>query len=307
MVVSSGLQVAETAEAYQILRAQWQEQTIALVPTMGALHEGHAALIRQARILADKVVVSIFVNPLQFGPSEDLSRYPRPLDADLALCESLGVDVVFHPTVEVMYPEGMSNVTKVIPPASLTDSLCGAYRPGHFTGVATVVLKLFNVLRPTLAIFGEKDAQQLAVIRKMVKDLHVPVEIVGHPIIREANGLALSSRNRYLSMDAEKQAALALIRILQRVAKQAKQANALDAQAILAQSSQQVVSEMQSEIPEMNHPDFFRIQYLEAVDAGTFVPAKTLKPGVKLLIAAYVKDVRLIDNLDLHKFSSWSN
>ena len=162
------MQVISTAAEYDAIYQQWQGRQVALVPTMGALHEGHLALIRLARQVADVVVVSIFVNPLQFGPQEDLSQYPRPLGQDLALCRELGVDAVFTPSVAVLYPEGMDNVTTVVPPARLTERFCGEFRPGHFTGVATVVLKLFNLLRPQVAVFGEKDAQQLMVIRQMV-------------------------------------------------------------------------------------------------------------------------------------------
>jgi pantoate--beta-alanine ligase len=290
------MQVVSTAIEYEALYRQWQGQTIALVPTMGALHEGHAALIRKARELADIVVVSIFVNPLQFGPQEDLSRYPRPKKQDLALCQTLGADAVFHPSVETMYPEGMENVTKVIPPASLTDCLCGAYRPGHFVGVATVVLKLFNLIRPTMAVFGEKDAQQLAIIRKMVSDLQISVEIIGYPIVRHADGLALSSRNSYLKSEAEKNAALLLSRILRRIADVVRQS----AQPLPVRETMQGI--VQSELQKLQpvpSDNLFRLQYLEAVDAKSFEPSDTLNAGVKLLIAAYVGDVRLIDNLDI--------
>lgn len=297
------MQVITTASEYEDLLQQWRSETIALVPTMGALHEGHAALIREARELADIVVVSIFVNPLQFGPQEDLSRYPRPKEQDLALCESLGADVVFYPTVETMYPSGMENVTKVIPPAALTDKLCGAYRPGHFTGVATVVLKLFNLICPNFAIFGEKDAQQLAVIRKMAKDLQLSVQIIGHPIVREANGLALSSRNSYLKTDAEKQAALGLNRILQKVVEAVQSGNLdianVSAREAMDRIAQTEVTTLRSQFGITNDSPLFQLQYLEAVDSETFESAEYLKPGVKLLIAAYVNDIRLIDNLDI--------
>ncbi|HEY9746094.1 MAG TPA: pantoate--beta-alanine ligase [Oculatellaceae cyanobacterium] len=289
--------LVSTAAEYAAIAQHWKAQKVALVPTMGALHEGHAALIRKARELADVVVVSIFVNPLQFGPQEDLSRYPRQLEKDMALCDSLGVDVVFHPSVEVLYPNGMDNLTRVIPPSQLTDGLCGAFRPGHFTGVATVVLKLFNLLRPELAVFGEKDAQQLAVIRQMVADLHVPVEIVPCPTVRDVDGLALSSRNAYLQSAEEKRAALLLIRILREVREAALQVSEpLPARETLDSVSQRVIADFRQQEGAAVR---FEVQYLEAVDAQTFAPATVLKPGVKLLMAAYVNQVRLIDNLDI--------
>jgi pantoate--beta-alanine ligase len=297
------MQVITTASEYEALLQDWRSETIALVPTMGALHEGHAALIREARELADIVVVSIFVNPLQFGPQEDLSRYPRPKDQDLALCESLGTNVVFYPTVETMYPCGMENVTKVIPPAALTDKLCGAYRPGHFAGVATVVLKLFNLICPDFAVFGEKDAQQLAIIRKMVKDLQLSVQIVGHPIVRESNGLALSSRNSYLKTDAEKQAALGLSRILQKISEAVLSQNpnitARSARKAMDEIAQAEIDLLKNQLGVDGDLSLFQLQYLEAVDTETFENVEYLKSGVKLLIAAYVNEVRLIDNLDI--------
>ncbi len=284
----------ETIAEYEGLRQQWQGKKVALVPTMGALHEGHQALIRQACQLADVVVVSIFVNPLQFGPKEDLAAYPRPLEKDLAICKTLGVDAVFHPSAAEMYPAGMAQVTTVIPPASLTERYCGAARPGHFVGVATVVLKLFNIIKPQIAIFGEKDAQQLAVIRKMVADLHLPVEIIGHPTVRAENGLALSSRNQYFKTDAEKQAALILSRILNRV-QEGLSANGkgLPAEETLENASQSILKAWQD--PSV----LVQLQYLAAVNKDTFEPVTEITKGTRLLIAAYVNQVRLIDNLEL--------
>jgi len=170
-------------------------QTIALVPTMGCLHEGHATLIREARKLADIVVVSIYVNPLQFGPNEDFASYPRSLEADAAVCSDAGADIIFNPSN--LYPDGAPLVSLTV--SGLSDVLCGASRPGHFDGVATVVSILFNAVQPDMAVFGEKDWQQLAVIRRMVSDLHMPVEIIGIETVREKGGLAMSSRNRYLN------------------------------------------------------------------------------------------------------------
>lgn len=291
------MRVLSTILDYEAVYQQWQGtpgNKVALVPTMGALHEGHQALIRQARQCADVVVVSIFVNPLQFGPKEDLAAYPRPLEKDLAICRELGVDAVFHPLAEEMYPVGMAQVTTVVPPAGLTERYCGAARPGHFAGVATVVLKLFNIIRPQVAVFGEKDAQQLAVIRKMVQDLHLPVEIVGQPTVRDERGLALSSRNQYFKTEAEKEAALLLSRILNEVWLQLQErGNALPAEETLQSVSKRVLSEWTD--PSV----VFRLQYLAAVDQETFEPVSLLSKGVRLLIAAYVNQVRLIDNLEL--------
>jgi len=279
---------------YNALAAQWPAQTVALVPTMGALHDGHMALIRRAKDFADRVVVSIFVNPLQFGPQEDLNRYPRPLEQDLAICASLGVDAVFTPSPEMLYPEGLHNVTTVTPPDSLTDRFCGEFRPGHFTGVATVVLKLFNLLRPQMAVFGEKDAQQLMVIRKMVQDLHLPVEIVPHPTVREASGLALSSRNRFLQTPQEQEAALCLYQILTQAREVARtSAHPPDAHATLQAISETVLA------PWRDKGVQIELQYLDAVHQDSFAPAEQLQPGVKMLIAAYVNAVRLIDNMDI--------
>ena len=288
------MHVVSTPADYNALYLQWAGQCVALVPTMGALHEGHMALIRRARELADIVVVSIFVNPLQFGPQEDLMSYPRPIEQDRAICEQLGVDALFTPTVEVFYPEGLAQVTTVVPPAALTERFCGAFRPGHFTGVATVVLKLLNLLKPQVAVFGEKDAQQLMVIQKMVRDLHLPVAIIPQPTVREASGLAMSSRNRYLKTEAEQQAALSLSRILNQVrAAVHNAAEPLPAQATLQRISEDILT------PWADQGVSVRLQYLEAVQKESFAPANTLQPGVKLLIAAYVNQVRLIDNMDL--------
>lgn len=286
--------VVSTAAEYEGLYSQWAGKTVALVPTMGALHAGHRALIQMARRLADIVVVSIFVNPLQFGPKEDLANYPRPLDQDLTVCREVGADVVFAPTVDTMYPDGLTNVTTILPPEAFTNRFCGEFRPGHFTGVATVVLKLFNLLRPQLAIFGEKDAQQLWIIRKLVHDLHVPVDIIAHPTIREESGIALSSRNQYLKTPEEKQAALSLYRILQGIREAAAESKTpLQAEQVLQSISQSILREMETLGVSV------RLQYLAAVDQETFAPAQIVKPGIKILIAAYVNQVRLIDNMDL--------
>jgi pantoate--beta-alanine ligase len=291
---AGAMRVLSTLPDYDRLHRQWAGQTVALVPTMGALHEGHASLIRMARQKADVVVVSIFVNPLQFGPQEDLAEYPRPKAQDVALCRELGVDVVFYPTVETLYPEGLENVTTVVPPESLTTRFCAAFRPGHFTGVATVVLKLFNVLKPTLAIFGEKDAQQLMVIRRMVQDLRVPVLVVAHPTVREADGLALSSRNRYLRTAEERQAALCLYTMLNRVKETALASQKpLPVRQTLDATARDVLRELGDSAQHV------QIQYFDVVDPHTFEPLTCFEPGAKVLIAALVSHVRLIDNMDI--------
>lgn len=287
------MQVLAGIEEYRHLRSGWAGETVAFVPTMGALHEGHLALIRKARELGGKVVVSIFVNPLQFGPNEDLAKYPKALEQDLAHCRELGVDAVFTPTAETLYPEGLENVSRVVPPQDLTEKLCGLYRPGHFTGVATVVLKLFNIIQPDFAVFGEKDAQQLAVIRRMVSDLNLPVQIVAHPTVRDTDGMALSSRNRYLNSEA-RQTALAVSGILRRVRDKAMAAaSPLATEDALEQIAREVIASLNGK------GQSFRLEYLEAVDADTLQPATRLTPGTRVMIAAYVNDVRLIDNLDL--------
>lgn len=247
--------------------------SVAVVMTMGALHEGHAELVREARRLADSVVVTVFVNPLQFGPAEDLDRYPRTLDADVELVAAHGADLVFAPTPEVVYPQ--SPVVRVSA-GPLGDVLEGASRPGHFDGVLTVVLKLLHLIGPDVALFGEKDAQQLACIRRMVRDLDVPVQVLGVPTVREADGLALSSRNVYLAPQ-ERRAALALSRALRAVA---------DTGSVAA--GRAVLDAEPGVVPD----------YLERVDPDTFAPAPD---GELAVVAARVGTTRLIDNLRLGK------
>jgi pantoate--beta-alanine ligase len=278
-------------------------QSVVLVPTMGALHDGHMALVKRAKAIGNKVVVSIFVNPLQFRPSEDFNQYPRPLEADLAKCEAVGVDAVFLPTDAQMYPEGrdpeaLKTVTRVIPPASLIQQLCGQSRPGHFEGVATVVMKLFQLLQPTHAVFGEKDAQQLAVIQQMVRDLNIPVEIVPHPTVRNESGLALSSRNQYLDSHEKRSAALLLWRVLTAIAEQYQadsfQLQQQPAKAVLDHFYQKHLLDM-----GLAQADWVVLDYLEAVDKETFCPALHLDANAKVLMAVKIGEVRLIDNLDL--------
>jgi pantoate--beta-alanine ligase len=264
------LTVARSREELAAARKTLQGR-VAVVMTMGALHEGHAELIRQARSRADSVLVTVFVNPLQFGVGEDLDRYPRTLDADLALAADNGADVVFAPTPDVVYPEQPLVRVSAGP---LGDVLEGAHRPGHFDGVLTVVLKLLHLTRPDVALFGKKDAQQLACIRRMAVDLDLDVEIVGVPTVRDPDGLALSSRNRYLSA-GERESALSLSRALRAVAGAGDVAAGRE---VLA--AERAVS----------------VDYLERVDPGTFAADPC---GSLVVVAARVGGTRLIDNLDI--------
>jgi pantoate--beta-alanine ligase len=254
---------------------------VVLVPTMGALHAGHAALIDAARARAGEngsVIVSIFVNPTQFGPNEDLSKYPRPFEADLALCDAHGADAVFAPTADEMYPAGDSTF---IDETELSRGLCGAQRPGHFRGVCTVVAKLFHIIRPDAAIFGEKDYQQLAVIRRMTRDLFFGIEIIGHPTVREADGLALSSRNRYLDAEERRRAA-ALPAALTAAAQETEPA------MIIAKATTLITTGTGS-----------APQYVELVDAETLAPLVTLDRPAVLAAAVKIGETRLIDNVRL--------
>ncbi|GIH66946.1 MULTISPECIES: pantoate--beta-alanine ligase [Microbispora] len=259
---------------------------IALVPTMGALHEGHRSLMRLAREHADHVVVSVFVNPLQFGPNEDFSRYPRTFDADLRVCEEEGVGVVFAPSAEDMYlPDRQVEVSA----GGMGGVVEGAFRPGHFDGVLTVVLKLFNLVRPDVAVFGQKDAQQLALIRRMVADLDVPVSIVGAPTVREPDGLALSSRNRYLS-EADRRTALALSRALRAGEARARTAGP----AGILDAARAVLEEAARFDPPL------LLDYLILADPATFAPVGDDHRGEAILaVAAKVGTTRLIDNVVL--------
>lgn len=261
---------------------EWRSQglTIGLVPTMGYLHDGHASLIRQARESCQKVVVSIFVNPMQFGANEDLSTYPRDLKADSRLCERLGVDVIFHPEPEEMYAPGFCSFVDM---DGLTKELCGRSRPIHFRGVCTVVSKLFNIVTPNKAFFGQKDAQQLAVIRRMVTDLNMDIEIVGCPIVREEDGLARSSRNVYLSPE-ERQAALVLSKTIalgQRMVQEG------------VRDSGKLVQAMKEAIAQ---EPLARIGYVEAVSMDTIQPVETIQGRVLVAMAVFIGKTRLIDN-----------
>lgn len=260
--------------------ARARGERVAFVPTMGALHEGHVSLLREGRRRGDKLALSIFVNPTQFGPKEDLSRYPRDLPGDLAKAASAGTDVAYCPEPADVYPPGFQTYVQV---REVEQGLCGGSRPGHFVGVATVVCKLFNVVRPHVSLFGEKDFQQLAVIRRMVADLDMGVEIVGMPIVREPDGLAMSSRNAYLSPE-ERQRALALSRSLNAAAARAK-AGERDAAALVAIARAALEGQVD------------RVDYVELRDAATLEPVTRLEREGILLVAAFVGKTRLIDNL----------
>lgn len=262
------------------LAARRAGQSIALVPTMGYLHEGHASLLREGRRRSDLLALSIFVNPTQFGPAEDLARYPRDLPRDLAIARECGADLVWTPTPDEVYPAGYATYVNV---EGLTEVLCGASRPGHFRGVTTVVCKLFNVVQPAVALFGEKDFQQLAVIRCMVRDLNLPVEIVGLPIVREPDGLAMSSRNVYLSA-AQRQQALVLSQALAR-ARQLAGAGVRDAGTLLASLRRMIAAQ-----PEA------RIDYLSICHQATLQEQTTVDGDSVLLLAVFIGPTRLIDN-----------
>ncbi len=255
-------------------------QVVGFVPTMGALHEGHLSLIRTCRKQCDYVVVSIFVNPAQFGPGEDLDSYPRTMDADCEMCKQAGVDLVFAPAVNEMYPQENLTWVKV---DKLGDYLCGASRPTFFRGVCTVVTKLFNIVMPDVAYFGQKDAQQLAIIRRMVRDLNIPVEIRSCPIVRDENGLALSSRNKYLNSTQRKQA-LCLHESLQYAQEMIKQGQH-DTQTIIA-AMQEIINKQ----PEA------KIDYISIVDTEYLQPVTTINGPVLIALAVYIGTTRLIDN-----------
>ena len=259
---------------------------IVLVPTMGALHRGHGALIKKARKLAGadgRVVVTVFVNPTQFGPKEDLSRYPRPFANDAELCRSLGADAIFHPSPEVVYPEGFSTYVEE---HFVARGLCGASRPGHFRGVCTVVLKLFNVCRPDIAVFGMKDYQQCQVIARMVRDLDVPVKLVFAPTVRESDGLALSSRNVYLS--AEERAQAPALRRGLLAACEAFRKGESSAAKLRAIVEKAIVS-----------APLGRIDYVSAVDGASLEPVAKMKRGDTIALAVFFGTTRLIDNVQM--------
>lgn len=270
------------AEVRAWRRALPADQTVGFVPTMGALHAGHISLMALAKSRAAVTIASIFVNPLQFGPNEDLAKYPRPIEKDLALLEAAGVDALFLPEVADLYPEGASTF---VTEESVSGPMCGAVRPGHFRGVTTVVLKLFNIVQPDLAVFGQKDAQQCAVLERMVRDLAVPVEMVRGPIVREPDGLALSSRNVYLS--PEDRAAAPLIHASLQAAKAAFEAGERDARA-LATIGRAVLGQ----------DPRFTVQYWDVRDPGSLAAIDTVgKGGALFALAAYLGTTRLIDSI----------
>ena len=271
------------AEVRAWRRALSRGQTLGFVPTMGALHAGHISLMELAKSRAAVTIASIFVNPLQFGPTEDLAKYPRPIEKDLALLEAAGVDALFLPGVADLYPEGASTF---VVEESVSGPMCGAVRPGHFRGVTTVVLKLFNIVQPDLAVFGQKDAQQCAVIERMVRDLAVPAEIVRGPIVREPDGLALSSRNVYLS--PEDRAAAPLIHASLQAAKAAFDAGQHDAGALAA-----IGRAVLGQDPRFT-VQYWDVRDPQALDAIDTVPANG---GALFAVAAYLGATRLIDNI----------
>lgn len=265
-----------------VAQARAEGKQIGLVPTMGNLHAGHAALVEKAAQRADFVVASIFVNPLQFGPSEDLDKYPRSLLADQERLVEAGCHLLFTPDVDEMYPQGMQQQTLISVPG-VSEGLCGASRPGHFAGVATVVTKLLNMVQPDLAIFGQKDFQQLAVIRTLVRDLNMPIQIIGEPTVRDDNGLALSSRNGYLS-DEQRSTASILYRSLQQIAA-AIQAGRRDLASLLDEAQRQHAAAG------------LRGDYLEVREAETLRAVSRGDHELVVLVAAYLGNTRLIDNL----------
>jgi len=264
----------------EVRRYRAAGETVALVPTMGALHEGHLALMRAGRGLCRRVIVSIFVNPTQFGPQEDLASYPRDEAGDLAKLAAIGVDGVFMPALAEIYPHGFSTTVTV---AGLSEGLCGPFRPGHFAGVATVVTKLLIACLPDVAVFGEKDYQQLQIVKRLVRDLGLPLRIEGVATVREPDGLALSSRNAFLS-PAERRTAPLLFGVLSRLA--AALASGVEAAPLLAEGS-----------TELLRAGFTPLQYLELCDAETLLPLARAERAARLLAAAYLGKTRLIDNV----------
>ncbi|MGQ9633719.1 MAG: pantoate--beta-alanine ligase [Bryobacteraceae bacterium] len=279
----SGAQLFRKIEEIReiLARVRRMGATVGFVPTMGALHEGHGRLIDLARRETDCVVVSVFINPIQFDRKDDLEKYPRNLEADLKFCTERRADLVFAPSVEEMYPEEPKTLVEV---RGVSDGLCGAFRPGHFRGVATVVLKLFHIVQPHRAYFGEKDAQQLAVIRRMVRDLNLDVEIVPVPTVRESDGLALSSRNQRLSPE-ERRIAPLLFQVLL-VAQKYIAAGETDPEVVKA-AAQSVVSAQPA----------LRLEYLEIVDPEEMQPVGKIDAPVRVAVAAWLGSTRLIDNL----------
>ena len=279
------MKVVSTIKEVRELVKEWKRngESVGFVPTMGYLHEGHGSLIIKARENNDKVVVSIFVNPMQFGPSEDLESYPRDLEKDSKFCESLGADLIFHPEPEEMYHDDFSSYVDM---SVLTEELCGLSRPVHFRGVCTVVNKLFNIVQPDNAYFGEKDAQQLAIIKHMVQDLNMDVNVVGCPIVREEDGLAKSSRNTYLSPE-ERKAALILSKTIE-LGKKLIAEGEKDADVLVAKMKANIETEPMA-----------KIDYVKAVNGLTMQQQKEIKAPMLIAMAVYIGKTRLIDNMIL--------
>ena len=280
-LADSPLPTVASVRALRKRIADWRTAgaSIGFVPTMGALHEGHLSLVDRARQAADRVVASIFVNPTQFGPNEDLDAYPRPLACDARLLAERRCDLLFAPPVGEIYPPGFATSISV---GGVTDGLCGADRPGHFDGVATVVCKLFNQVTPDIAVFGEKDYQQLLTLKRLVRDLDMPVEIIGAPIVREASGLALSSRNQYLSAD-QRRIAAALSQTLRQTAKRLT-------------GGADIASQCAAGAAALLAAGFNSVDYLELRDADTLEPISALARPARLLAASRLGSTRLIDN-----------
>ena len=280
------LQTATTIQEIRSTVRAWKQQglTVGLVPTMGYLHAGHESLVKAAVASCDRVVASVFVNPTQFGPNEDLATYPRDFAHDCQVLEKAGCHLVFHPEPSEMYPEGFCTYVENL--SAMPQQLCGKTRPIHFRGVCTVVCKLFNIVQPDKAFFGQKDAQQLAIIKRMVKDLSLDIEIVGCPIVRESDGLAKSSRNVYLNQ-SERQAALVLSQAV-RLGQELIAAGEKDCATILAKMRQVIES-----------TPIARIDYVAAVDGQTMLPLETVTPGMLFAMAVYIGKTRLIDNFSV--------
>jgi pantoate--beta-alanine ligase len=274
--------IEETQHA--CMEARRNGRRIGFVPTMGALHEGHLSLVHSARSQCNFVVVSIFVNPLQFGPKEDLAKYPRPFNRDQQLLATEKVDLLFAPESQAMYPPGATTYVDV---ECLTEMLVGKTRPGHFRGVTTVVSKLFHIVQPDFAFFGQKDAQQATIIRKMVRDLNFPIQVVVCPIVREKDGLAMSSRNAYLSPEERKQATV-LYRALSRM------------QTLADSGERRAAALIEAGKNVLEEEPGVRLDYLAAVDTETLQPVEDVSHGALIPIAAYVGNTRLIDNIQLH-------
>lgn len=279
------MEVVSTIKEVREHIKEWKRNgdKIGFVPTMGYLHEGHGSLITAARKNNDKVVVSIFVNPMQFGPTEDLESYPRDLEKDSRFCESLGADLIFHPEPSEMYHDDFSSYVDM---SVLTEELCGLSRPVHFRGVCTVVNKLFNIVQPDRAYFGEKDAQQLAIIKHMVQDLNMDIEVIGCPIVREEDGLAKSSRNTYLS-EEERKAALILSRTI-KLAKKLIAEGEKDADVLISKMKKNIEKE-----------PLAKIDYVKAVNGLTMQQQKEIKAPMLIAMAVYIGKTRLIDNVIL--------